>query len=144
MKVDLLIMEKLTDNAIEELVRQKLAGESYSRIRSNLAGEGFNESDIKSIIRQVDEGVLRAEIEQSNRNRIKPWHRTGLVLAVMGLVLTIIKNAGWMLAGTSRWLVYSPFFAGILLMLYGRLAQQKISDPSEKGPGQIRKKRPYK
>ena len=137
-------MEELSENTLEELVVQKLEGASYSQIRSSLSDQGFSEDEIKSIIRQVDEKVLRAEIEQGNRDRAKSWNQVGIGLAVVGLVLTVGANAGWILNGTSRWVVYSPFFAGILLMLYGRSLQRKILDPFAKGPGNIRKRRPYK
>ena len=138
------IMEKPSVQIIQDLVQQKLEGESYSQIRSSLSDQGFNEDEIKSIVRRVDEQVLRAEIDQGNRNKAKSWNQIGLVFAVVGLVLTIGNKAGWILMGTSRWVVYSLFFAGILLMLYGRSLQRKIFDPFAKGPGNIRKKRPYK
>jgi hypothetical protein len=40
--------------------------------------------------------------------------------------------------------IYSPFFAGILVMAYGRYQQKKQSAPPETGTGAIRSKRPYK
>ncbi|MEN8226564.1 MAG: hypothetical protein ABFS38_00310 [Bacteroidota bacterium] len=137
-------MEKLSESIIEELVQQKLEGESYSRIRSGLAEQGFTDEEIRSSIRKIDERVLRAEIEQGSRNRAKSWYRIGLALAVAGLILTIGSNAGWMLKGIPGWVIYSPFFAGILIMYYGKRLQIKQSNPFEKGADRIRKKRPYK
>jgi hypothetical protein len=137
-------MEKLPESNIEELVEQKLNGVSYTQIRSQLAEKGLSDEEIKSIIREVDERVLRAEIEGGARERARSWYRIGLVIAVVGLILTIGINAGWMLKGTPRWIIYSPFFVGIILMYYGRRLQQKQTDPFDKGPGRIRKKRPYK
>ena len=137
-------MEKKPESNIEELIEQKLNGVSYTRIRSQLAEQGLSDEEIKSIIREVDERVLRAEIEGGARERARSWYRIGLVIAVVGLLLTIGINAGWMLKGTPRWIIYGPFFVGILLMYYGRRLQQKQSDPFDKGPGRIRKKRPYK
>jgi len=140
----MLRMEKRHENTINELVRQKLEGDSYSQIRSRLTERGLSEEEIKSIIRAVDERVLRAEIDQGNREKAKSWYRIGLALAVTGLLLTIGTNAGWIFHGTPRWIIYSPFFTGILLMYYGRRLQQKQLDPFNRGPGRIRKKRPYK
>ena len=136
--------EKLSESIIEELVRQKLEGESYTQIRSRLAEQGFTDEEIRSAIRQIDERVLRAEIEQGGRDKAKTWNRIGLAMAVAGLIVTIGSNAGWILTGIPRWMIYSPFFVGILLMYYGRRLQQRQSDPFEKGPGRIRGKRPYK
>ena len=137
-------MEKLSDSDVEELIQQKLEGESYTQIRSQLAEKGLSDKEIKSIIREVDERVLHAEIEGGARERARSWYRIGLAIAVVGLLLTIGLNAGWMLKGTPRWIIYSPFFVGILLMYYGRRLQQRKSDPFDKVPGRIRKKRPYK
>ena len=137
-------MEKLSEKNLNELVQQKLEGNSYSRIRSRLAEEGLSEEEIRTTIREVDERVLRAEIDQGNRERAKSWYRIGLVLSITGLLFTIGSNAGWIFQGTPKWMIYSPFFAGILVMYYGRRLQQKQLDPFSKGPGRIRKKRPYK
>ena len=137
-------MEKLPDIENEELVEQKLDGVSYTQIRSQLEEKGLSREEIKSVIREVDDRVLRAEIEGGARDRAKSWYRIGLSLAIVGLVLTIGANAGWILKTTPRWIIYAPFFIGILLMYYGRRLQQKQADPFEKGPGRIRKRRPYK
>jgi len=137
-------MGKPPDNAIDELVQQKMGGASYSQIRSRLAKRGLSEEEIRSTIREVDERVLRAEMERGNRDKAKSWYRIGFTLAIVGLLLTIGSNAGWIFQGTPRWIIYSPFFIGILLMYYGRRMQQKQLDPFDKGPGRIRKKRPYK
>jgi len=137
-------MEQLSESIIKELVQQKLEGESYTKIRSGLAEQGFTDEEIRSAIRQVDERVLRAEIEQGSRERGKSWYRIGIAVAITGLILTIGSNAGWILIGIPRWVIYTPFFVGILLMYYGRRLQQRPSDPFNKGAGRIRKKRPYK
>ena len=135
---------KLSESIIEEMVRQKLEGESYSRIRSGLSNKGFNEEEIRSAIREIDERVLRAEIEKGSRERSKSWYRIGIAVAVTGLIFTIGSNAGWILIGIPRWVIYTPFFVGIILMYYGRRLQQRPSDPFKKGVGRIREKRPYK
>jgi len=137
-------MEKLSESIIKELVQQKLEGESYTQIRSRLAEQGFTDEEIKSAISQIDERVLRAEIEQGSRERSKSWYRIGIAVAITGLILTIGSNAGWILIGIPRLVIYTPFFVGILLMYYGRRLQQRSSDPFKKGAGRIRKKRPYK
>ncbi len=137
-------MEQLSESIIKELVQQKLEGESYTKIRSGLAEQGFTDEEIRSAIRQVDERVLRAEIEQGSRERSKSWYRIGIAVAITGLILTIGSNAGWILIGIPRWVIYTPFFVGILLMYYGRRLQQRPSDPFKKGAGRIREKRPYK
>ena len=134
----------LHDHHIEELVQRKLDGESYSRIREELAEKGFTEEEVRNLIRQVDERVLRAEIEQGSRERGKTWYRAGMAMAVIGLLLTLGSNAGWILKGVPRWIVYAPFFCGILLLYYGKWLQKKPAGPMKTGRGRIRGKRPYK
>ncbi len=137
-------MDKLPESTIEELARQKLEGRSYTEIRAHLAESGLSEDEVSEVIKLIDEKVLKSEIEQGYRDRSRSWNRIGLILAIVGLLLTIGSNAGIILKGVPRLLVYGPFFAGILLMIYGRMLQRKQSDPFEKGPGRIRSKRPYK
>lgn len=137
-------MDRDSDPRIEELVRKKLEGKSYSEIREELKSSGMAAEEISQLIRQVDERVLRETLEQGSRQKTQQWYRWGLVLAVAGLILSIAYKAGMILGRIPALLVYSPFLAGILLMFYARILQKKKPDPVASGPGPIRKKRPYK
>jgi hypothetical protein len=132
------------DNRIETLVREKLEGKSYSTIREELAGSGMSNEEITKLIRLVDEQVLSETLKEGNRGKVQQWYRIGLILAIFGLVLSIAFNAGIILKGIPPLLAYSPFLAGILIMLYARALQRKHSDPPDTGTGAIRKRRPYK
>ena len=137
-------MEKESDNRIEELAREKLQGKSYSKIREELRATGMDEEELGQLIRQVDQRVLVETVEHGDRQRTQQWYRWGLILAVAGLILAIAYNAGMVLNNLPSLAVYSPFLAGILLMFYGRMMQRKKSNPIPRGPGPIRRKRPYK
>ena len=137
-------MNSLPESIIQELVEQKLSGESYSAIRSKLGDRGLSEDEIHETIRQVDEKVLQAELREKHLGQTRQWYRAGLFLALLGLILTIGANRGVILENLPKWIVYSPFFAGILLMFYGRMSQRKRPELFEKGTSRIRKKRPYK
>ena len=126
------------------MVEQKLEGESYSQIKAELAKLGLSQKDISEAIKTIDDKVLRAEIEHGSLARSKQFYRVGLILAVIGLVVTIGSNAGFLFAGISKLIIYSPFIAGIMLMVYARILQRQHPDPFEKGPGRIRGKRPNK
>ena len=134
----------MSEDRIEELARLKLGGKSYSEIRAELADEGMNQKEVGQVIRQVDEIVLQTETEYKHMAKARQWHKAGLLVAVTGLLISIAFNAGYMLTGFPPWLVYSPFFAGILLMFYGRMQQRKQTGISQQGPGRIRRKRPFK
>ena len=90
-------MNKLSKETLEELVRQKLDGESYTVIRERLSEMGLSKEEISHTIREMDERVLRTEVELSRRRRAKSWYRTGLVIAVAGLLLSVGYNAGMIL-----------------------------------------------
>lgn len=137
-------MAGVSEERIKELVRDKMAGKSYSSIREELLASGMTGEEVKALIRMVDERVLSETIRQSGPDRAQRWYRLGLVLAVLGLLLTIAYNAGIILETLPALLVYSPFIAGILVMLYGRLLQRRQSSPSDSGTGAIRRRRPYK
>jgi len=137
-------VNKTGESRIEELVRKKMAGTSYSTIRNELSRSGLSAKEINSLIRQVDEKVLEEATNQGGLEKGKQWYRFGLVLAVAGLALYIAYRAGIIFNSLPAWLIYSPFFAGILVMLYGRSILRKRGAPDLKDPGAIRKRRPYK
>lgn len=132
------------ENKIEELAREKMAGKSYSTIREELAESGMSTEEISALIRQVDEQVLHETATQGNPNRAQQWYRFGLILAVIGLIISIAYNAGIILERLPAVLIYSPFFVGILVMVYGRFLQRKQSSPEVSVSGAIRRRRPYK
>jgi hypothetical protein len=138
------MMDGDPENRIEELAREKLEGKSYSKIREELKASGMKEEELSQLIRQVDDKVLKETLKQGDRQRTSQWYRLGMVLAVAGLILSIVYNAGMIFSQLPALVVYSPFLAGILLMFYGRLMRRKRSGPTFRGPGPIRKKRPYK
>ena len=126
------------------MVLQKLEGKSYSDIRAQLTESGSTEEEVIHAIKEIDKKVLQAEIEQGHRDQSRSWNRIGLILAIVGLLLTIGSNTGLILKDIPRLVVYGPFFAGILLMIYGKMLVRKTPDPFKNGPGRIRSKRPYK
>ena len=137
-------MEKDSDPRIEDLTLEKLNGKPYSKIREELKASGMAPEEINTLIRLVDEKVLRETLEQGDKQRKPQWYLWGLILAVAGLLLSIAYKAGLILSGQPALAVYAPFVAGILLMFYGRMLQRKKTDPIPKRPGPIRKRRPYK
>jgi len=136
--------ESMDESRLEELAREKMEGKSYSTIRRELAETGMPEEEISTLIRKVDEKVLNETVQQGSKVRAGTWYRSGLILAVCGLILSILFSAGILLAYLPAFLVYTPFFAGIGVMLYGRYLQRKQSAPSHSPSGAIRRKRPYK
>ena len=137
-------MDKPQDSTIDELVRLKLEGSSYTEIRARLTKSGLSKDELKVAMKVIDEKVLHAEIEKGKSEKSKQWYRAGLILAITGLILAIGFNAGIFLSGSPQLLVYSPFIAGIALMFYGRIIQRRRLELSKKDPGRIRRKRPYK
>jgi hypothetical protein len=137
-------MVEINKERIEELARQKLEGKSYSEIRAELLKSGMPDGEVSHLIRQVDEKVLEAAAGEGRVDRVRQWNRTGLFLAVTGLIISIAYNAGMILENLPALAVYSPFFAGILVMFYARMVQRKPPGKQDHGPGPIRKRRPFK
>ncbi|MFH0759457.1 MAG: hypothetical protein V2B15_19375 [Bacteroidota bacterium] len=132
------------DIRIEELARQKLEGKSYSEIRADLLASGLSGTEVSSLIRQVDNKVLQSAVEGNRADRASKLYRVGLVVAIGGLVLSIMFNLGLIAVNLPAMAVYAPFIAGILLMFYGRMQQRKQPQAQAKGPGPIRSRRPFK
>lgn len=133
-----------SEELIEELVRDKLEGISYSVIRARLSARGMTPEQIRSLIRQVDEKVLQAATSEGGSIRARQWYRGGFALAIGGLLVAVAFNAGLILEGRPALLVYSPFIAGILVMFYGRMLQRRNPGSGKERPGAIRRKRPFK
>ena len=132
------------ESRIERLVREKMEGKSYSTIREELSESGMGDEEISRLIRQVDERVLSETVKQGRQDRTQQWYRLGLILAICGLILSLAYNVGLILENLPPLLIYSPFFAGILVMVYARVLQRKKTAPTDNGTGAIRRKRPYK
>jgi hypothetical protein len=137
-------MENLPEEKIDELVREKMGGKSYSEIRSGLSASGLSEKEVSSIIRQVDEKVLQETAKRGQIASARSWYMAGLILAIAGLILAILFNAGIYFESAPALVVYSPFFAGILLMFYGRMQQRRNYSKQQSKTGPIRKRRPLK
>lgn len=137
-------MEKDSAERMDELVRQKLEGRSYTEIRTELEESGLSSGEINTLLRKVDEKVLEQAVKEGIRDKAGQWYRIGLVLAVLGLLLTIAFNLGAVLQSFPPFAVYSPFMAGIILMFYGRIAQRHKPEEKSEGTGAIRRKRPFK
>jgi hypothetical protein len=135
---------KLLDNEIEELVQRKLDGESYTVLRAELGERGLNEKEIRLAVRKIDEKVLDAELHTKPRKKSNQWYRVGIFIATLGLIITLGANRGIILEGIPKWIVYAPFFAGIVMMLIGRYAKPRSSNYQDTVPGPIRRKRPFK
>lgn len=129
---------------IEELARQKLEGKSYTEIRAKLKESGLTPEEMSLLLRKVDEKVLEEAISARTRDKSRQLYRAGLILAVAGLIITILFSVGNILQNFPPFAVYSPFVAGIVLMFYGRMMQRRPIEKEKEGTGAIRRKRPYK
>jgi hypothetical protein len=137
-------MEMNSHKRIDELVRQKLEGKSYTEIRAELKESGLTPEEISMLLRKVDEKVLEGAISAGTPDKSRQLYRAGLILAVAGLIITILFNAGSILQNFPPFAVYSSFVAGIVLMFYGRMMQRRPNEKEKEGTGAIRRKRPYK
>ena len=137
-------MEKDSVEKIEELVRQKLEGKSYTEIRTKLKESGVSPEEIVMLIKKVDEKVLEEATKAGTPDKSMMFYKAGLVMAVAGLIITIAFKAGVILHYFPPIAVYSPFVAGVIMMFYGRMMQRRQPEKEKQGSGAIRNKRPYK
>ena len=135
---------EIPGNVLDEMVQRKLEGESYSQIRKELSDSGLRGDELRSAMRKIDEKVLEEELNRKAGDRTKQWYRAGMFLALVGLLLTLGASRGIILNNIPRWILYTPFFGGIALMLYSRFAGKRSDSSRNDGPGPIRRKRPFK
>jgi len=137
-------MAEKIDQRIDELARQKLDGKSYSEIRAELLDSGLSETEVSSLIRQVDEKVLKEAVLGSKTDRSNLLYRAGLFLAIGGLLISVVFNLGFVKVNLPELAVYAPFITGILVMFYAKMQQRRQAQTKAKGPGPIRRQRPFK
>lgn len=88
----------MTTNSKEQLitdyVREKIAGKDYSTIRAELTQKGFDDPEIKELISEIDEVLLKEEMNKSVLLKKTELKSIGIVLIVLGLFVTIGSFTG--------------------------------------------------
>ncbi|RKD86032.1 hypothetical protein [Mangrovibacterium diazotrophicum] len=90
----------------------KQEGMSFGEIRSRLASEGVAEEDIRVIIRLIDNQILRGDVKKSRNQKARELIAVGLVISVVGIIVTLGTYLGYINTGNSYLVAYGPVLGG--------------------------------
>ncbi|HEY5917729.1 MAG TPA: hypothetical protein VIU13_10025 [Chryseolinea sp.] len=116
------------DELINDLVSRIAKGEiTFDKIRPMLEERGLDELRIKQIVRKVDDEIQQALVTKSTSSSVDQVIRIGVILLVVGAVLTIGSFAGLFSLQQSYLVIfaYGPLIAGLVLIVGGVRRKKK-------------------
>jgi hypothetical protein len=121
-------MTMTDDELINDFVSRIAKGEiTFDKIRPTLAERGFDESRIKKIVRAVDDEIQKSLLTKSTTSSLGQVILLGVVLLVIGAVLTIGSFAGLFSLGNSYMAIitYGTLIGGLVLLVGGIRRKKK-------------------
>jgi hypothetical protein len=97
----------------------------FSQVRAELERNGVEESEIRSIVRLVDDELQRRLLIKSNRDASNTIIWVGGVITSIGVLITALTYTGIIPTGNSFIIAYGPVLGGLALMLGGRIAKAR-------------------
>jgi hypothetical protein len=119
----------MSDNElINDFVSRITKGEiTFDKIRPTLAERGFDESRIKKIVWAVDDEIQKSLLTKSGSSSVDQVILIGVVLLVIGAVLTIGSFAGLFSLANSYLVIitYGSLIGGLVLIVGGMWRKKK-------------------
>src|SRR5688572_11198789 len=116
------------DELINDFVSRIAKGEiTFDKIRPTLEERGLDELRIKQIVRKVDDEIQQALLTKSTSSSADQVIRIGVILLVIGAVLTIGSFAGLFSLQKSYLSIfaYGSLIAGLVLIVGGLRRKKK-------------------
>jgi len=98
---------------------KKERGMSFSEIRKSLERQGVHSESIRVIIQSIDNEILKDEKIKSQNKNARELILIGLVLALSGLLITVLTFTRIIAMGNYYLLAYGPLIGGIGIFLKG-------------------------
>ena len=103
-----------------------------SHVRKVLEKENYPESEIREVIKELDNALQLRAFEKSNRSNADNLIIVGVVLTVFGLVVTVGTFTGLIPSGNSFLLAYGPILGGISISVSAYLSKKKKGPKNRK------------
>jgi hypothetical protein len=103
-----------------------------SHVRKVLEKEKYPESEIREVIKELDNTLQLRAFEKSNRSNADNLIIVGLVLTVFGLVVTVGTFTGLIPSGNAFLLAYGPILGGISISVSAYLSKKKKGPKNRK------------
>jgi len=131
----------------EELVHEYAAkvskGEiTFDKVRPLLEQQGIDETRVTQIVRKVDDEIQAALLTQSTTSSLEKVIRFGIILIVVGVIVTLGSFAGFFSLGNGYMAVfgYGPIVAGLVMIVVGIRRKKNVGSGSETRTFRVRDK----
>jgi len=121
------------DELIHDFASRVAKGEiTFDKIRPILEERGIDEPRIKQIVRRVDDEIQKSLLAKSASLSVDQVILLGVVLFVIGVILTISSFAGFFSLGNSYMVIitYGSLIAGLVLIV-GGIRRKKKKNPAQ-------------
>ncbi|MCT4589228.1 MAG: hypothetical protein N4A71_15505 [Carboxylicivirga sp.] len=120
-------MEYTKGNAIDYFFEKVDAKEmEFSSVRKQLEMDGFEKEEISIIVKQVDKQLIRATELRAAHALGKNLFYGGLLLALVGIVITIGTYTGLINMGNKFLVAYGPVVTGLIIALSGKVKMNRF------------------
>jgi len=103
-----------------------------SHVRKVLEKENYPESEIREVIKELDNVLQLRAFEKSNRSNADNLIIVGVVQTVFGLVVTLGTFTGLIPSGNSFLLAYGPILGGISILVSAYFSKKKKGPTNRK------------
>ena len=112
-------------NVLEIYSDKRKRGMDFSEIRSELTAKGLSETQVKSIIKEIDRKEISGELKKAKRIQSRELKMIGWTLMILGGIVTIGTHYQWFNTGGLYVLAYGPVIGGYLMIVSARRAQKR-------------------
>ncbi len=117
----------------EEYLTKKRAGMDYTLIRRELHGKGIIDKDVKKIVQEIDDIILKEELDKTHKSTTDKMRIWGWLFTITGVIFTLGRYTDMAFFQKNYLLSYGGLIIGLTLLFYGYLKKKKIrnkeSDP---------------
>lgn len=118
-------MKNSREDLINYYLEKKRKGVGFSEIRRELTGLSIQEDLITEIIRNIDDIILKEELEKSERNKENRLKLPGYILMVFGLLVTLATYTSIIDLHGRYIIVYGPVIAGYFMVRASNINNKK-------------------
>jgi hypothetical protein len=105
---------------INHYVQENLKGRlELDQIRRELETRNLKEEEIRTIMRKIDREIQDRLMNPGGSDNPLRLIITGLMIALIGVVLVIGSFSGWFAAGANYLLIFGPLILGLAIMITG-------------------------
>ena len=116
-----------TEQLIDYYYQKKQAGMGFGEIRKQLVDKGLDEETIKTIIRLIDNQILRDELKTAASRKARERIAIGATLTTVGLIVTVGSLLGFFNLGNTFILAYGPIIGGLGILGTGVAQSRKAN-----------------